>query len=131
MREGERRIPPLTQSQSVDGGINFDSSDATLEAAQEQVNLPHVTKVWTRDAYERARPWILEQRQKLETMGWTSVEGVRVSGVVVLSAMIVRLTDTTMRQTELFVLKKPAPQGSFTEDGCECIDELASDIDMR
>jgi hypothetical protein len=79
-----------TKKPSVDGGINFDSSDATIDAAQEQVNLHHVTKVWTRDAYERARPWILEQRQKLETMGWTSVEGVRVSrkgGVEVYSIM--------------------------------------------
>lgn len=68
--------PPL---QGVDGGIKFDSSDSTIEAAQKQMNLNHVTKPWTRDAWERARPWVLEQRQKLESSGWSSVDCLRVS----------------------------------------------------
>ena len=82
----------------IEGGIHFDSSDSIAENARKQVNLAHITKPWTRDTWERARPWILEQRQKLEGLGWSNVDGAR---------------------TELFVLKKNAPHGSFTEDGCE------------
>ncbi|PWN88095.1 hypothetical protein FA10DRAFT_232892 [Acaromyces ingoldii] len=78
------------------GGIYFDSSDATVDATAKLVNLTHITKPWTRDAWERAKPWILEQRQKLESNGWSNADGAR---------------------TELFVLKKNAPPGSFTEDG--------------
>lgn len=69
----------LFGDQGIDGGITFDSSDAIIDEAQKQVNLPHVTKTWTRDAWERARPFVLEQRQKLETNGWTNVDGLRVS----------------------------------------------------
>lgn len=80
----------------IEGGIHFDSSDSVSDNARKQVNLEHITKPWTRDTWERARPWILEQRQKLEGLGWSNVDGAR---------------------TELFVLKKNAPHGSFTEDG--------------
>lgn len=61
-----------------DGGIYFDTSDSTMDTAAKQVNLAHITKPWTRDAWERARPWVLEQRQKLESQGWSSVDGARV-----------------------------------------------------
>ncbi|KAE8213157.1 hypothetical protein CF319_g9199, partial [Tilletia indica] len=67
-----------------------------LEAAHNVVHLDHVTKPWTREAWERARPWILEQRQKLESNGWV---------------------PTDANRTELYVLKRNAPAGAFTEDG--------------
>lgn len=67
-----------------------------MDTAHKQINLPHITKPWTRDAWERAKPFVLEQRQKLEGMGWSNVDGAR---------------------TELYVLKRNAPAGSFTEDG--------------
>ncbi|CAD6885011.1 unnamed protein product [Tilletia laevis] len=78
------------------GGVWFDSNDSTLDTAQGVVHLPHVTKPWTREAWDRARPWILEQRQKLESNGWVP-------------------TDAT--RTELYVLKRNAPAGAFTDDG--------------
>lgn len=79
-----------------DGGIKFSSSESTLHAVAEQTKLTHITKPWTRDAWERAKPFVLEQRQKLEGMGWSPADAQR---------------------TELFVLKKNAPHGSDTEDG--------------
>ncbi|KAE8230447.1 hypothetical protein CF326_g4555 [Tilletia indica] len=78
------------------GGVWFDSTESTLEAAHNVVHLDHVTKPWTREAWERARPWILEQRQKLESNGWV---------------------PTDANRTELYVLKRNAPAGAFTEDG--------------
>ncbi|UZJ54064.1 hypothetical protein CBS101457_003384 [Exobasidium rhododendri] len=85
-----------TKKPGIEGSVQFDSSDSVIEAAKTQLNLPHVNKPWTRDAWERARPWVLEQRQKLESNGWSSVDCLR---------------------TELFVLKKPAPPGAYTDDG--------------
>lgn len=64
--------------QTLDGGIHFDSSEATIDKATKQVNLQFVNKPWTRDAWERARPWLLEQRQKLESQGWAPIDGLRV-----------------------------------------------------
>lgn len=90
------QAPKEIKKPGVDGGVYFDSSDSVMDTAHKQVNLPHIAKPWTRDAWERAKPWVLEQRQKLEGMGWSSVDGAR---------------------TELYVLKKNAPAGSFTEDG--------------
>lgn len=63
----------------ADSGAIFDSSTETLDAAKEQVKLDHITKPWTRDAWERAKPFILEQRQKLESNGWASADAARVS----------------------------------------------------
>ncbi|KAL9940265.1 hypothetical protein V8E36_000970 [Tilletia maclaganii] len=82
---------------TIDGGVYFSSADTTLTQAQSTTGLEHITKPWTRDAWEKARPWILEQRQKLEAEhGWTPAPAAR---------------------TELFVLKRNAPQGAMTDDG--------------
>ncbi|KAK0542792.1 hypothetical protein OC846_006636 [Tilletia horrida] len=78
------------------GGVKFDSNESNLQAAANVVHLDHVNKPWTREAWERARPWVLEQRQKLESNGWV---------------------PTDANRTELYVLKRNAPQGAFTEDG--------------
>ncbi|KDN46265.1 hypothetical protein K437DRAFT_268148 [Tilletiaria anomala UBC 951] len=86
----------LASKKGPDGGVLFSSSDAILNAVAEQVKLTHITKPWTRDAWERAKPWVLEQRQKLEGMGWASADVAR---------------------TELYVLKKNAPHGADTDDG--------------
>ncbi|PWN53890.1 hypothetical protein IE53DRAFT_372801 [Violaceomyces palustris] len=88
----------IVKGQPSDCGVVFDSSEPTLEAAKQQVKLEHVNKPWTRDAWERAKPFVLEQRQKLEGQGWSNADGAR---------------------TELFVLRKNAPHGAFTEDGFE------------
>lgn len=59
--------------------------------------MSHVTsRPWTRDAWERAKPWIMEQRQKLEDRHWSQADHLR---------------------TELFALRKPAPTSADTEDG--------------
>ncbi|EPQ31397.1 uncharacterized protein PFL1_00732 [Pseudozyma flocculosa PF-1] len=79
-----------------DCGVIFDASDATIEDAKKQIRLEHITKPWTRDAWEKAKPFVLEQRQKLEGSGWSSTDAAR---------------------TELYVLRRNAPHGSFTEDG--------------
>ena len=74
----------------------FDSSDAVLDEARKMVRLNHVSKPWTRESWEKARPFILEQRQKLETSGWSSTDSAR---------------------TEMYVLRRNAPHGAFTDDG--------------
>lgn len=74
----------------------FDSSDAVLDEAKKMVRLDHVSKPWTRESWEKARPFILEQRQKLESSGWTNTDSVR---------------------TEMYVLRRSAPHGAYTEDG--------------
>ncbi|PWY97497.1 hypothetical protein BCV70DRAFT_50317 [Testicularia cyperi] len=79
-----------------DCGVIFDSSDAVLDEAKKMVRLDHVSKPWTRESWEKARPFILEQRQKLETSGWSGTDSAR---------------------TELYVLRRNAPHGAFTEDG--------------
>jgi hypothetical protein len=76
--------------------VIFDSSDAVLDEAKKMVRLNHVSKPWTRESWEKARPFILEQRQKLETSGWAGTDSAR---------------------TELYVLRRNAPHGAFTEDG--------------
>lgn len=55
-----------------------------------------MSKPWTREAWERAKPWVMEQRQKLEDRHWTQADHLR---------------------TELFALRKPAPSSADTEDG--------------
>lgn len=67
-----------------------------LDTVLKQVRLVHVTKPWTRDAWERAKPWVLEQRQKLEDGHWTQADSLR---------------------TELFALRRPAPSSADTDDG--------------
>lgn len=67
------------RSQGPDGGVVFEATDASLQSAAEQTGLQHVTKVWSRHAWERATPWILSQRQKLEGNGWTTGDSLRVS----------------------------------------------------
>ncbi|KAN0061290.1 hypothetical protein ACQY0O_006136 [Thecaphora frezii] len=79
-----------------DCGVIFDPSDAVIEDAKKQIRLEHITKPWTRDSWEKAKPFVLEQRQKLESNGWSSADAAR---------------------TELYVLRRNAPHGSFTEDG--------------
>ena len=65
--------------QGADGGVYFCSDDQVLHPVQDQVQMDHVTKPWTREAWERARPWVLEQRQKLEVAGWSVAAPARVS----------------------------------------------------
>jgi len=89
------------------GGIDF--SEAGVEAAAAQVQLGHVSKPHARDAWERAKPWMLEQRQKLEGLGWAPVDKAR---------------------TELYVLKRMAPHGSFTDDGFVYVRVPAKFIDF-
>ncbi|SOV02894.1 uncharacterized protein UDID_06079 [Ustilago sp. UG-2017a] len=79
-----------------DCGVIFDSSDEVLDEAKKMVRLDHVSKPWTRESWEKARPFILEQRQKLETSGWASTDSAR---------------------TEMYVLRRNAPHGAFAEDG--------------
>lgn len=78
------------------GTINFLSTEETLDSAQQQVRLPHISKPFARESWERARPWMLMQRQKLEGMGWAPADNARI---------------------DLYSLKRNAPHGSFTDDG--------------
>lgn len=86
----------LANAGPKDCGVLFDSSDAVLDKAKEMVRLDHISKPWTRESWEKARAFILEQRQKLETSGWTGTDSAR---------------------TELYVLRRNAPHGAFTDDG--------------
>lgn len=92
----DMQAPVVEKRSDPDGGVVFEATDASLQSAAEQTGLQHVTKVWSRHAWERATPWILSQRQKLEGNGWTTGDSLR---------------------TELFVLKRNAPNGTFTDDG--------------
>lgn len=68
-----------------------------LAETAKRIGLPHVlSKPWEREAWERAKPWVMEQRQKLEDRHWMQVGHLR---------------------TELFALRKPAPPSADTEDG--------------
>lgn len=88
--------PVAVARKGPEGGILYSAGDQILEATRQQARYTHITKPWTREAWEKARPWILEQRQKMEAQGWSPVDGAR---------------------TELFVLRKPAPHGAETDDG--------------
>ncbi|KAK0518559.1 hypothetical protein OC835_007805 [Tilletia horrida] len=95
-KTGSKNAAEVTPAAKNLGSVVFCSEEEHLQAAQDVVKLDHVNKPWTREAWERARPWILEQRQKLESNGWV---------------------PTDANRTELLVLKRNAPPGSFTEDG--------------
>ncbi len=63
------------------------------------VRLNHVSKPWTRESWEKARPFILEQRQKLETSGWAGTDSAR---------------------TELYVLRRNAPTALLSPRTASC-----------
>ncbi|KIS67968.1 uncharacterized protein UMAG_04014 [Mycosarcoma maydis] len=94
--KNQEQVVDLTNAGPKDCGVIFDSSDAVLDEARKMVRLDHVSKPWTRESWEKARPFILEQRQKLETTGWAGADSAR---------------------TEMYVLRRNAPHGAFTDDG--------------
>ncbi|SJX64271.1 uncharacterized protein SRS1_14920 [Sporisorium reilianum f. sp. reilianum] len=94
--KNQEQAVDLTNAGPKDCGVIFDSSDVVLDEARKMVRLDHVSKPWTRESWEKARPFILEQRQKLESSGWAGTDSAR---------------------TELYVLRRTAPHGAFTEDG--------------
>ncbi|CAO1628707.1 unnamed protein product [Sympodiomycopsis kandeliae] len=94
--QDDAQVAVVEKRSGPDGGILFEANDSTLESTVQQTGLTHVNKPWSRHAWERAIPWVLSQRQKLEGNGWTGGDAIR---------------------TELFVLKRPAPHGVYTDDG--------------